>query len=228
MLSATSLTRRTDLEFLHRRLLWYVNLDSHFLLLPHFNSRCLYDEKICFRVYLGIPAYNFVNASSMKVRCSNKIGQSKKSQKPALSRNWNLGILDSGLPPKPNPKSNILVPYKDIRLPQRNDNLLSSSPISSLDASPTQSDHVSVSLDHSLSTCKSPKVEYMVDATISLPEYAESSETDLGNDDMIVNIDSNLVDPQLCGAFASDIYEHLRSLEVGLLYFFSSQIQFSH
>lgn len=180
----------------------------------HFNSRCLYDEKISFRVYPGISAYNFVNASSMKVRCSNKICQSKKSQKPALSRNWNLGILDSGLPPKPNAKSNILVPYEDIRLPQRSDNLLSSSPISSLDASPTQA---TVSLDHSISTCKSPKVEYMVDTTISLPEYAESSETDLGNDDMIVNIDSNLVDPQLCGAFASDIYEHLRSMEVGSL-----------
>ncbi|CAA7013433.1 unnamed protein product [Microthlaspi erraticum] len=153
-------------------------------------------------------------SSSSLVRCSNKIGQSKKSQKPALSRNWNLGILDSGLPPKPNPKSNSLVPYEDIKLPQRDDNLLSSSPISSLDASPTQSDQVSVSLDHSISTCESPKVEYMVDATVSLPEYAESSETDLGEDDMIVNIDSNLVDPQLCGAFASDIYEHLRSLEV--------------
>ncbi|CDY41784.1 BnaC02g13720D [Brassica napus] len=42
------------------------------------------------------------------------------------------------------------------------------------------------------------------------------AESDLGgnDDDEVDDIDSNLVDPQLCGAFACDIYEHLRSSEV--------------
>lgn len=81
------------------------------------------------------------------MRCSNKIGRSKKASKP----------------PKPNAKSNLLVPYEDIiESPQRN------------------------------------------------------AESDLGNDvDEVDDIDSNLVDPQLCGVFACDIYEHLRLSEVG-------------
>ncbi|KAJ4874303.1 Cyclin-A1-2 [Raphanus sativus] len=84
--------------------------------------------------------------SSTLVRCSNKIGRSKKASKP----------------PKPNAKSNLLVPYEDIiESPQRN------------------------------------------------------AESDLGNDaDEVDDIDSNLVDPQLCGAFACDIYEHLLLSEV--------------
>ncbi|KAF3517852.1 hypothetical protein DY000_02064167 [Brassica cretica] len=46
-------------------------------------------------------------------------------------------------------------------------------------------------------------------------ESSLDAESDLGNDDDEVDdIDSNLVDPQLCGAFACDIYEHLRSSEV--------------
>ncbi|KAF8103585.1 hypothetical protein N665_0188s0512 [Sinapis alba] len=93
--------------------------------------------------------------SSTLVHCSNKIGKSKKAPKP----------------PKPNAKSNVLVPYEDIESPQRN----SSSQVSS----------------------------------------SFVAESDLGNDgDEVDDIDSNLVDPQLCGAFACDIYEHLRSSEV--------------
>ncbi|KAL1214570.1 Cyclin-A1-2 [Cardamine amara subsp. amara] len=142
------------------------------------------------------------SSSSTLVHCSNKIGQSKKAPKPALSRNWNLGILNSDLPPKSNVKSNIIVPYEDTELPQTDDNLLASSPGLSVDASPTQSDQ------------SIPSVECMVESSITLPEYAEPSYTELEKDDMIVNIDSNLVDPQLCGAFACDIYEYLRVSEV--------------
>ncbi|CAH8354738.1 unnamed protein product [Eruca vesicaria subsp. sativa] len=40
-----------------------------------------------------------------------------------------------------------------------------------------------------------------------------SEESDLGEDE-VEDIDSNLVDPQLCGVFASDIYEHLRLSEL--------------
>ncbi|VVA95602.1 unnamed protein product [Arabis nemorensis] len=120
------------------------------------------------------------SSSSTLARCSNKIGQSKKATKTALSRNWNLGILD-------NAKSKIIVPYEDIGLPQCNDNLLAS--------------------DQSISTRESFK-----SPSIALLEYAES--TDLGNDDQIVNIDSDLVDPQLCAVIACDIFEHLRESEV--------------
>lgn len=137
------------------------------------------------------------------MHCSNKIVQSKKAPKPALSRNWNLGILDSSLPPKPNVISNLIVPYEDTDLPQIDDNLLASSPGLSVDASPTLS-------DQSISS-----VEYMVENRNAIPEYAESSSyTDLEKDDKIVNIDSNLMDPQLCGTFACDIFEYLRASEV--------------
>jgi len=149
---------------------------------------------------------------SLKVNCSNKIGQSKKAPKPALSRNWNLGILDSGLPPKPNAKSNIIVPYEDTELLQSDDSLLCSSPALSLDASPTQSDP-SISTHDSLTN---HVVDYMVEST-----------TDDGNDDdddEIVNIDSDLMDPQLCASFACDIYEHLRVSEVGWLLFYSATV----
>lgn len=89
--------------------------------------------------------YKKTRSVYLKVRCSNKIGRSKKASKP----------------PKPNAKSNLLVPYEDIiESPQRN------------------------------------------------------AESDLGNDE-VDDIDSNLVDPQLCGVFACDIYEHLRLSEVG-------------
>ncbi|XP_006302208.2 cyclin-A1-2 [Capsella rubella] len=147
------------------------------------------------------------SSSSTLVHCSNKIGQSKKAPKPALSRNWNLGIRDCGLPPKSIAKSNVIVPYEDTELQQIEEYLLSSSPLSSLDVSPTQSDQLRSSLE-------TPKVEYMVENTTALPEYDDSSNTDFGNDDQIVNIDSNFIDPQLCGTFACDIYEHLRVSEL--------------
>ncbi|XP_010416680.1 PREDICTED: cyclin-A1-2-like [Camelina sativa] len=157
------------------------------------------------------PGSKNSSSSSTLVHCSNKIGQSKKAPKPALSRNWNLGILDCGLPPKSIAKSNVIVPCEDTELPQIDDNLLSSSPpLSSLEASSTQSDQLRSTHD----SLESPKVEYMVESSTVLPEYAESSNTDFGNDDKIVNIDSNLMDPQLCGAFASDIYQHLRVAEL--------------
>ncbi|CAH8258455.1 unnamed protein product [Arabidopsis lyrata] len=140
------------------------------------------------------------SSSSTLVHCSNKISQSKKAPKPALSRNWNLGILDCGLPPKSNANSNIIVPYEDTKLPQIDDSLLSSSPGLSVDASPTHSDP-SISTHDSL---KSHIVEHMV----------ESSTDDGNDDDEIVNIDSDLMDPQLCASFAFDIYEHLRASEV--------------
>ncbi|XP_010429845.1 PREDICTED: cyclin-A1-2-like [Camelina sativa] len=153
------------------------------------------------------PGSKISTSSSTLVHCSNKIGQLKKPPKPTLSRNWNCG-----LPPKPIAKSNVIVPCEDTELPQIDVNLLSSSPpLSSLDASPTQSDQLRSTHD----SLESPKVEYMVESsTIALPEYAESSNSDFGNDDKIVNIDSNLMDPQLCGVFASDIYQHLRVSEL--------------
>lgn len=114
-----------------------------------------------------------------------------------------MGILDCGLPPKSNANSNIIVPYEDTELPQIDDSLLSSSPGLSVDASPTHSDP-SISTHDSL---KSHIVEHMV----------ESSTDDGNDDDEIVNIDSDLMDPQLCASFAFDIYEHLRASEVGFL-----------
>ncbi|CAN6938812.1 unnamed protein product [Brassica oleracea var. botrytis] len=74
--------------------------------------------------------------------------------------------------------------------------------------------HCSNKIGKSKKAPKPPKSNVLVPY-----EDIESSfvaESDLGNDDddEVDDIDSNLVDPQLCGAFACDIYEHLRSSEV--------------
>ncbi|WZZ07184.1 hypothetical protein YC2023_093105 [Brassica napus] len=64
---------------------------------------------------------------------------------------------------------------------------------------------------------KPPKAIAKSNLLVPYEDIELNQGSDLGNDDddeVVDDIDSNLVDPQLCGAFACDIYEHLRSSEV--------------
>ncbi|XP_010428818.1 PREDICTED: cyclin-A1-2-like [Camelina sativa] len=117
---------------------------------------------------------------------TNQKPGSKNSSSSSTLVHCSNKIGQSKKAPKPIAKSIAIVPYEA-----------------------TQSDQLRSSTHDSL---ENPKVEYMVESsTIAL---LESSNTDFGNDDKIVNIDSNLMDPQLCGVFASDIYQHLRVSEL--------------
>lgn len=109
----------------------------------------------------------------------------------------------------------------------------------SMDISPTHSDGSLVSMDESMSTSdtvRSPEVEYIDDhetaavdsiekktcSTLYISENIKAAAADickrdvlvdLESGDKIVNIDNNLVDPQLCATMACDIYKHLRASE---------------
>lgn len=108
----------------------------------------------------------------------------------------------------------------------------------SMDVSPSKSDGNSVSMDETMSTCdsfKSPDIEYIdnndvpaIDSinrkTFSNLYISDNAETTgIGckrevlaelEDDKVVDLDNNFMDPQLCATFACDIYKHLRSSEV--------------
>ncbi|KAF4352961.1 hypothetical protein F8388_008382 [Cannabis sativa] len=104
----------------------------------------------------------------------------------------------------------------------------------SMDVSPTQSENLSVSLDETMSVCdsfKSPEVEYVAVDSINkktfsnlyISEHSKSTDNicnrDVSvemeiDDDQIVDVDSNFMDPQLCATIACDIYKHLRASEV--------------
>ncbi|KAK6782288.1 hypothetical protein RDI58_020084 [Solanum bulbocastanum] len=94
----------------------------------------------------------------------------------------------------------------------------------SIDISPSHSDGSLVSMDESMSTfdtVRSPEVEYIDDheltARVVLVPAADICKgdalVDLESGANIVNIDNNLIDPQLCATMACDIYKHLRASE---------------
>ncbi|XP_009106401.1 cyclin-A1-2 [Brassica rapa] len=77
--------------------------------------------------------------------------------------------------------------------------------------------HCSNKIGKSKKASKPPKAIAKSNLLVPYEDIELNQGSDLGNDDddeVVDDIDSNLVDPQLCGAFACDIYEHLRSSEV--------------
>ncbi|CAG7904849.1 hypothetical protein IGI04_029017 [Brassica rapa subsp. trilocularis] len=77
--------------------------------------------------------------------------------------------------------------------------------------------HCSNKIAKSKKASKPPKPIAKSNLLVPYEDIELNQGSDLGNDDdddEVDDIDSNLVDPQLCGAFACDIYEHLRSSEV--------------
>ncbi|KAL2513138.1 Cyclin-A1-1 [Abeliophyllum distichum] len=109
---------------------------------------------------------------------------------------------------------------------------------SSMNVSPDQSDGFSISMDESMSTCdslNSPKVEYIDSNEIAAVDSIERKTSNklcitehvevegnicqreilasMDSDDMAVDVDGNLNDPQLCATIACDIYKHLQASE---------------
>ncbi|XP_048592298.1 cyclin-A1-2-like [Brassica napus] len=76
--------------------------------------------------------------------------------------------------------------------------------------------HCSNKIAKSKKAPKPPKAIAKSNLLVPYEDIELNQGSDLGNDDddEVDDIDSNLVDPQLCGVFACDIYEHLRSSEV--------------
>ncbi|MBA0595799.1 hypothetical protein Gorai_012654, partial [Gossypium raimondii] len=146
------------------------------------------------------------------------------------------------LPPINERRSSVLPPKVVPSLPTGNEVVLPPPPVQcSMEFSPSKSDGLSsVSLDETMSTCdsfKSPEVEYIdnhdvsaigsierktfsnlcisdhdVVATGSICNRDAVAEKDA--DDMVIDVDDNFMDPQLCATFACDIYKHLRASEV--------------
>ncbi|XP_040997325.1 cyclin-A1-1-like [Juglans microcarpa x Juglans regia] len=176
---------------------------------------------------------------SALVSSASKIAKAKKGP-PANT--GSTGLPRTNFPASLNLKSTAVVPCSKVTSFSRSDGTVPNSvaiPAQfSMDVSPSKSDGLSVSLDESMSTCdsfKSPEVEYMDNSDVPAVDsierktfgnlYISDLEEKIGNicnrdilaametDDKIVNIDKNYTDPQLCAAFACDIYKHLRASE---------------
>ncbi|KAB2030669.1 hypothetical protein ES319_D05G249300v1 [Gossypium barbadense] len=175
-------------------------------------------------------------ASSL-VQSSNKIQKARKTQSVT-----NVGLSGHVLPPTNERRSSVLPPKVVPSLPTGNEVVLPPPPVQcSMEFSPSKSDGLSsFSLDETMSTCdsfKSPEVEYIdnhdvsaigsierktfsnlcisdhdVVATGSICNRDAVAEKEA--DDMVIDVDDNFMDPQLCATFACDIYKHLRASEV--------------
>ncbi|XP_059631780.1 cyclin-A1-1 [Cornus florida] len=176
--------------------------------------------------------------SSNMVPCVTKIVNAKKGSSACSN---NAAFSGSILPTSSNAKPSVVASGKVASF-SRSDEILSriTAPPApcSMDICPIESDGSSVSLDETMSTCdslKSPEVEYIDNNDVAainsierktcsklfISEHDEPSGNickreilgDMEATDKIVDIDGNLVDPQLCATMACDIYKHLRASE---------------
>ncbi|CAN4121091.1 unnamed protein product [Withania somnifera] len=183
-------------------------------------------------------ARNSLSHSSKLAPCTSKIVSIKKSISSCNSSAVSSGtaVLPASSSVRPSSKA-VSIQRSDAVLPK-----ISSIPLPascSMDISPSHSDGSSVSMDESMSTSdtvRSPEVEYIDDnetaavdsiekkacSTLYISERVKAAAVDickrdvlvdLESGDKIVNIDNNLVDPQLCATMACDIYKHLRASE---------------
>ncbi|KAL8485674.1 hypothetical protein ACS0TY_027817 [Phlomoides rotata] len=189
----------------------------------------------------GSGALNTGRASASEaskiVPCTTKIVSIKKGSSASSNASFSGAIPPTSTSAKQNmgavgrPAS---VPKSDVLLPKA-----MNAPVScSMDVSPVKSDAFSVSMDESMSTCdslKSPDIEYVDNFDISAVDSIQRKASnalciaeDVGiagnickRDElaaidpvgMIVDVDENLDDPQLCATIACDIYKHLRASE---------------
>ncbi|KAK9152558.1 hypothetical protein Sjap_000038 [Stephania japonica] len=181
---------------------------------------------------------NSVRTSGNQAAGISIVKTKKASSSSILNTDWprNYVVASSAT------KSSILTSSRDALLP-RSDRLAPCvAPIlapCSMDISPSRSDDGSVSMDESMSTCeslKSPDIEYLdtVDASelssierkatnmLHISDQPDMLSGDIckrgtfmkmEENDAIINVDSNLLDPQLCASIACDIYKHLRASE---------------
>ncbi|MCD7455111.1 Cyclin-A1-2 [Datura stramonium] len=184
-----------------------------------------------------VSARNSLPHSSKPAPCTSKIVSIKKSISTCNSNAVSSGttVLPASSSVRPSSKT-VSIQRSDAVVPKITAIPLPS--ICSMDISPSYSDGSSVSMDESMSTSdtvRSPEVEYIDDhgtaavdsiekkacSTLYISEHIKAEAdickrdvlVDLESGDKIVNIDNNLVDPQLCATMACDIYKHLRASE---------------
>lgn len=180
---------------------------------------------------------NSLSHSSKLAPCTSKIVSIKKSISSCNSNAVSSGtaVLPASSSIRPSSKT-VSVQRSDAVVPK-----ITAIPLPAtcgMDISPSHSDGSSVSMDESMSTSdtvRSPEVEYIDDnetaavesiekkacSTLYISEHVKAAAdickrdvlVDLESGDKIVNIDNNLVDPQLCATMACDIYKHLRASE---------------
>ncbi|PHT99377.1 Cyclin-A1-1 [Capsicum chinense] len=183
-------------------------------------------------------ARNSLSHSSKLAPCTSKIVSVKKNISTSNSNAVSSGtaVLPASSSVRPSSKTVVSIQRSDAVAPK-----ITTIPLPatcSMDISPSHSDGSSVSMDESMSTSdtvRSPEVEYIDDhetaavdsiekkacSMLYISEHVKASAdickgdvlVDLESGDKIVNIDNNLVDPQLCATMACDIYKHLRASE---------------
>ncbi|XP_022867393.1 cyclin-A1-4-like [Olea europaea var. sylvestris] len=179
------------------------------------------------------PGRNSIPESSKIVPCIAKIVSIKESSTTTNASFSEPTLPGSLLKPIVVASSKITsLPKSDVVLPKI---IVAPAPCS-MDVSPDQSDGLSISMDESMSTCdslNSPKVEYIDNNEIAAVDSIERKTFNklcisecvevagnickreilaaMDSDDMVVDVDGNLTDPQLCATIACDIYKHLQA-----------------
>ncbi|XP_060198286.1 cyclin-A1-4-like [Lycium barbarum] len=182
----------------------------------------------------AVTARNSLSHNSKLAPCTSKIVSIKKSTSGVSSGTTVLPVSSSVRPSN----KTVSIQRSDAVVPK-----ITAVPLPavtcSMDISPSHSDGSLVSMDESMSTSdtvRSPEVEYIDDdheaaavdsiekkacSTLYISEQVKAAAdickrdvlVDLESGEKIVNIDNNLVDPQLCATMACDIYKHLRASE---------------
>ncbi|GKB36456.1 cyclin A1,1 [Tanacetum coccineum] len=168
------------------------------------------------------------NGSNLNVPPVSKISEPKKTVN-------NTGIFSTSVPLKQTGLSrSASVTRKDATVSR----IIVPSVQSKMDVSPSKSDGLSVSMDETMSTCdslNSPDVEYIDNNDIAAIESIERKTSsklsisdhddtqgnvckreilvEMGKSEKIVDLDVDLMEPQLCATMACDIYQHLRASE---------------
>ncbi|XP_015058345.1 cyclin-A1-4 isoform X1 [Solanum pennellii] len=185
-----------------------------------------------------VSARNSVSHSSKLAPCTSKIVNIKKNTSACNSNAVSSGtaVLPASSSVRPSSKP-VSIQRSDAVVPKIT--VIPVPATCSMDISPSHSDGSLVSMDESMSnsdTVRSPEVEYIDDhelaavdsiekkacSTLYISEHVKAAAADickrdvlvdLESGDKIINIDNNLVDPQLCATMACDIYKHLRASE---------------
>ncbi|CAA2991996.1 cyclin-A1-4 isoform X2 [Olea europaea subsp. europaea] len=182
------------------------------------------------------PGRKSLTESSRIVPCTAKIVSVKKGSSASTNASFSVPTL-----PCSNVKPSMVVSSKNTAFSKSNA-VLSSISVApapcTMNVSPDQSVSLSISIDESMSTCdsmNSPEVEYIDNNEITAVDSIERNTSNklcisecvevagnickreilaaLDSDDMVVNVDGNLKDPQLCATIACDIYKHLQASE---------------
>ncbi|CAI9786621.1 unnamed protein product [Fraxinus pennsylvanica] len=182
------------------------------------------------------PVRKSITESSRIVPCTAKIVSIKNRSSTSTNATFPVPTLPGSLL-----KPSVVASSKNSAFP-KSDAMLSRIGVEpvpcSMDVSPDQSDGLSISMDESMSTCdslNSPEVEYIDNNEIAAVDSIERNTSHklciservevagnickreilaaMDSDDMVVDVDGNLNDPQLCASIACDIYKHLQASE---------------